>query len=133
MTQSDLAEKLGVSRQAISRWEMGTAKPELENLISISEIFGVSTDFLLKGTETEPSSQASPPEKRDPNATTIWEKLWLAGLCIFAVLTLVFSLGSGDILNGLALSAVIVALLAALIGVVLVIVLVIREILKRQK
>ena len=136
MTQSDLADKLGVSRQAVSRWEMGTAKPELENLVSISEIFGVSTDFLLKGTVTESVSAGDPPTQKaekDPNATSIWEKLWLIGLCIFAILTLVFSIGSGDIMNGLAVSAFIVALLAVLIGVVLLIVMIIRDILKRQK
>ena len=45
MTQSELAEKLDVSRQAISRWEMGTAKPEFENLIAISNIFDVSIEI----------------------------------------------------------------------------------------
>lgn len=48
MTQNDLAEKLGVSRQAVSRWEMGTAVPDVDNLIAMSELFSVSLDELLK-------------------------------------------------------------------------------------
>ena len=44
MTQNDLAEKLNVSRQAVSRWEMGTAMPEIDNLIAMSDVFGVAYD-----------------------------------------------------------------------------------------
>ena len=51
MTQNDLAEKLDVSRQAVSRWEMGTAKPDFENLVAISNIFDVSIDYLLNRTD----------------------------------------------------------------------------------
>lgn len=46
-SQEDLAEKLNVSRQAISRWEMDTAMPDAPNLIRISNLFGVSIDYLL--------------------------------------------------------------------------------------
>ena len=48
MTQNDLAEKMNVSRQAVSRWEMGTAMPDVENLVAMSDLFGVSLDYLLK-------------------------------------------------------------------------------------
>ena len=47
-TQEQLAHILGVSRQAVSKWESGTAFPEIVKLISLSEIFGVSVDFLVK-------------------------------------------------------------------------------------
>lgn len=47
-SQEMLAEKLGVSRQAVSKWEMGTALPETEKVIAISDFFGVSIDYLLK-------------------------------------------------------------------------------------
>ena len=47
LSQEDLAEKLEVSRQAISRWEMGTAKPDVNNILQISKLFGVTTDYLL--------------------------------------------------------------------------------------
>ena len=46
-SQEELANILDVSRQAISRWEVGTAVPDSSNLLHISKLFGVSTDFLL--------------------------------------------------------------------------------------
>ena len=48
LSQEQLAEQLNVSRQAISKWESGTAVPESEKLITISNYFGVSVDYLLK-------------------------------------------------------------------------------------
>jgi len=47
-TQEQLADILGVSRQAISKWESDTAFPETERLIRISELYGCSLDYLLK-------------------------------------------------------------------------------------
>lgn len=47
LSQEALAEQLGVSRQAISKWETGDAVPELNKLLLLSKAFGVSTDWLL--------------------------------------------------------------------------------------
>lgn len=49
LTQMDLAEKLNVSRQAISRWEVGAAVPSTDNLKTLSDLYGVSVDDILKG------------------------------------------------------------------------------------
>ena len=46
-SQEDLAEKLNVSRQAISRWESGTAQPDASNVLNLSKIFSVTADYLL--------------------------------------------------------------------------------------
>ena len=46
-SQEDLAEKLDVSRQAISRWENGSALPDAYNLLQLSHLYDVSTDYLL--------------------------------------------------------------------------------------
>ena len=46
-SQEDLAEKLDISRQAISRWENGTALPDVQNVLQISKLFNVTTDYLL--------------------------------------------------------------------------------------
>lgn len=46
-SQEELAEKLDVSRQAISRWENGTALPDAQNILQISKLFQVTTDYLL--------------------------------------------------------------------------------------
>ena len=46
-SQEELAEKLNVSRQAVSRWESGTAMPDANNILQISKLFGVTADYLL--------------------------------------------------------------------------------------
>lgn len=48
LSQEQLAEKLLVSRQAISKWEQDAARPDTDNILVLSEIFGVTTDYLLK-------------------------------------------------------------------------------------
>lgn len=63
LTQLDLAERLNVSRQAISRWEVGTAVPSIDNLKILGELYGVPVDYLLDDTadsfdgEPQPSAQ----------------------------------------------------------------------------
>ena len=53
MTQEQLAERLDVSRQSISKWESGQAVPELEKIVALSTIFDVTTDYLLKSSEID--------------------------------------------------------------------------------
>lgn len=53
LTQMELAEKLNVSRQAVSRWEVGAAIPGMENLRAIGELYEVSVDCLLNDTVEE--------------------------------------------------------------------------------
>lgn len=52
MSQEELADKLGVSRQAISRWEMGTAMPDATNILQLSRLFQVTTGKLRKSKRT---------------------------------------------------------------------------------
>lgn len=47
-SQEELAGMITVSRQAVSKWELGTAVPDTENILQLSELFGVSTDYLIK-------------------------------------------------------------------------------------
>lgn len=49
MTQEFVSETLGVSRQAVSKWENGTTDPSTSNLIALAELYGVSAEELLKG------------------------------------------------------------------------------------
>lgn len=56
MSQEQLAEKLDVSRQAVSKWESGSGYPETEKLITICEIFECSIDEILKGKFSENTS-----------------------------------------------------------------------------
>jgi transcriptional regulator with XRE-family HTH domain len=54
MSQGALADKLDVSRQTVSKWENCMCMPETEKLVLLSEIFNVSTDYILKGKDTQP-------------------------------------------------------------------------------
>jgi len=56
-SQEELAEQLGISRQSVSKWESGMSIPDLEKIVKMSALFGVSTDYLLKDEieETLPS------------------------------------------------------------------------------
>lgn len=47
LTQSDLARKLSVTRSSVNAWEMGISTPSIENIIELSKIFHVSTDYIL--------------------------------------------------------------------------------------
>ena len=53
LTQEELAEKLNVSRQSVSKWESGQAVPELDKIVAISTVFDVTTDYLLKSSEID--------------------------------------------------------------------------------
>ncbi|WP_155963713.1 helix-turn-helix domain-containing protein [Streptococcus ruminantium] len=51
ISQEELADKVGVSRQAVSKWENEQSLPDLEKIITMSDYFGVTTDYILKGIE----------------------------------------------------------------------------------
>ena len=68
-SQEQLGERLGVTRQTVSKWELGSTTPELEKLAMMSDIFGVSTDELIKGEPQEafrPSKPSKPSEPAEP-------------------------------------------------------------------
>ena len=56
MSQGDLAEKLNVSRQSVSKWETGASTPDLEKLIAMSELFHITLDELAKGSSDNSSN-----------------------------------------------------------------------------
>lgn len=51
ISQEELADKVGVSRQAVSKWESEQSTPDIEKIIIMSDFFGVTTDYILKGIE----------------------------------------------------------------------------------
>lgn len=51
ISQEELADKIGVSRQAVSKWESEQSSPDIEKIILLSDYFDVTTDYLLKGIE----------------------------------------------------------------------------------
>lgn len=73
LTQEQLAERLGVSRQAIARWEAGETAPDVKILRNLCEIFGISADVLLNGADENPPS-VSLNESADTAPTEILAK-----------------------------------------------------------
>ena len=61
-SQEQVAEMLGISRQAISKWESGQGNPEIDNVIKLTEIYHVSADYILLGQES--NAIVSTPEKK---------------------------------------------------------------------
>ena len=53
ISQEELADKIGVSRQAVSKWESAQSTPDLQKIIRMAELFQVSTDYLLTGRSFE--------------------------------------------------------------------------------
>ncbi len=80
MSQEELADQIGVSRQAVSKWESGQSTPDLEKIIMISDLFEVTTDYILKG--IEPVSAT--------NKKTIQSLYW-GFMIIFAAITGIWS------------------------------------------
>lgn len=63
LSQEIFGEKLGVSRQSVSKWETDQSVPELDKIVAISELFEVSTDYLLKETQASPETSGTRPSK----------------------------------------------------------------------
>lgn len=64
MTQEQLAEKLGVTRQAVSRWESDAAYPETDKIVRMAQILEVSCDYLLQDGVDEKGNPVKPPVTR---------------------------------------------------------------------
>ena len=77
LSQEKLGAELGLSRQSISKWEQGYAMPDTENLLKLSELYGVSVDTILKCGETEEQEETEKEEiiKNEETAETEKEKI----------------------------------------------------------
>lgn len=94
LSQEDLAEKLDVSRQAVSRWETGETLPDAKNLLELSSIFETSIDYLLRDEMDFPSITSKPvqipkaPPKKSPVLYEVLCSLPLLLVCIAADISL---------------------------------------------
>lgn len=70
-SQEELAEKLGVSRQSVSKWEGAQSIPDMNKILQLSELFGVSTDYLLKDSLEAPEPVAAPEDADSEGATFV--------------------------------------------------------------
>lgn len=99
LSQNDLAEALGVSRQSISKWETDGAVPELDKLVGMSQLFEVSLDALIKGTDPAPcaaadGAAAATPASQNKQAPHCTAGTILLGLGVL-IAVLLFCLGGG--------------------------------------
>lgn len=74
-SQEELADRVGVTRQAVSRWESGSAKPDADKIIALCDLFEISADYLLRDRETiapeEPAVSAES-KKKSPWNVASW-------------------------------------------------------------
>ncbi len=136
LSQEELAAKLDVSRQAVSKWELGTAVPTADKLLELSDFFGVSLDYLMRFDSDNPGnpvSDAPDPEKPRANSSKVFRKsamIFLFAMALLAVLILVLLyalFGGGDVhtsftitLDGVGI-LVTTAIICAVLGIILLI------------
>ena len=81
-SQEELAGQIHVSRQTLSKWESGGAVPDTENVIALSRLFGVSTDYLLlaEGETVSTPVAAAPAGKKWPVMRRVWLVILIAAV-----------------------------------------------------
>ncbi len=72
VSQEELAELLDVSRQSISKWENDKAYPEMTRLLYMSDYFGVSLDYLMRGVEDGEKTEEPPLDYKAKNMLQVW-------------------------------------------------------------
>lgn len=97
LSQELLAEKMQVSRQAVSKWETGAAKPSTQNLIELSQIFGVQLSEVIGAESGEASRESFDPESSETGVfsasaapSKVRKAAWIISLCL-AVLPFLFA------------------------------------------
>ncbi len=117
LSQEQLAEQLGVTRQAVSKWETGEGKPDIDNLLPLAKLLHTTVDYLLDDGAEEPCAeepQTQTPPQSQSVGRELWEQLkvfgrrwgWLGGYAIAVigavrlVTTLVILLAGGTMLGG---------------------------------
>ena len=102
MSQGDLAEALAVSRQSVSKWETDSSVPDLDKLVKLSQLFGVSLDELVTGTGPQPKAETPPQpvvvSHRMPGRKIAGTILFCMGFLAFLIPTVLGGLLTGVIL-----------------------------------
>lgn len=114
LSQSDLAEHLEVSRQSVSKWETDASVPDLERLVKMSELFGVSLDQLVRGEESAGGENSQPDLPQAPTVSqaapapgglTVRVAVGLLLLFLGGVVFLLCTLSWGAAIQGVILAA----------------------------
>lgn len=104
-TQEDLAEKLGVSRQAVARWEAEETSPDIHTLLGICEVFHVSADYMIhSGYESDEDIPAV--REKDSKVRSVTEKsrqnMLIAAICFaFSAICSIISFGVLAVSDGI--------------------------------
>lgn len=91
LSQEQLAERLHISRQTISKWELNQSSPDLDMIVKLGELFGVTTDYLIVGNEIKQEKVVLKKEKNMGNK-------WLKNIIIGCVFLVIGSIGIGVVL-----------------------------------
>ena len=110
LTQEQLAEKLNVSRQAITKWEAGQAMPDIENLKEIAYIFSVSIDSLVGDIESKSTNKI----KRKINDIGLWifALIFVIGTTMYSIIEFVKQVSNNE--NVIAMSYIVTVILGFL-------------------
>lgn len=109
LTQQQLADEFGVTRQAVSRWESDLAFPEMDVLIKMSERFGCTIDYLVKYNGSTEEEEPVIDSARDENANVaeganFWQRLpyfeWKSKTTLFGLPLLHVNIGLGRVAKG---------------------------------
>ena len=95
LSQEQLAEQLGVTRQAVSKWETGEGKPDIDNLLPLARLLHTTVDYLLDDGANQPRAEEPQPQTPPQQSVgrELWEQLktfgrrwgWLGGYAIAAI------------------------------------------------
>ncbi len=87
LSQEQLAEKLGVSRQSVSKWEGGQSTPDLDKLIALADCFGVTLDELVRGTGggENPKTEESPAQAPGKLTPSVLAGFLFLGVCVICL------------------------------------------------
>ena len=101
LSQEALAEKLGLSRQSISKWERAEASPDTDNLIALAEVYGITLDELLDNNEPKERKQETQPqsENKDLSAKQIKGKQNLKKAPLLFLGAIAIYVGGGIVLG----------------------------------
>ncbi|MFT3986000.1 MAG: helix-turn-helix transcriptional regulator [Lachnospiraceae bacterium] len=87
-SQEQVSDMLGISRQAVSKWESGQGKPEIDNIIKLVEIYNVSADYILLGEKN--AIQVEPKQKKELSHTARKTIGIIAIIASTAIITVLF-------------------------------------------
>ena len=86
-SQEDLAEQLGVTRQSVSKWEGAQSVPDMDKVVQMSRLFGVTTDFLLKDELSEEEDYTRENKAKSPVIGAVSGIYWLLVTAVYLFYT----------------------------------------------